>query len=111
MVEFTSDYKFKDPYNVAFTYYHFPSSSKYYDIKPKILKILLDLINRQKCAKCNSKAYILFKRKEDAVRETDNYIVPSEQYLTKGQYLCNEHALDRIKPALKIYPYPIFYDG
>lgn len=111
MTEFTSDDKSKNPDDAAFTYYPFSSHKEYNIGNPKILKQLLDSIDGNNCSKCGSKAKILFVNKEDAVRTSDNYIIPSEEYLTRGQYLCNKHALDNVIPALKSYPQPIVIEG
>lgn len=74
------------------------------------MRQLLNSIDSHQCSKCGTIAKILFVNKESTVWE-GKYIIPSNQYLTKGQYLCNKHALDRIKPGLEIYPQPITYDG
>jgi hypothetical protein len=56
----------------------------------------------------------LFVNKHDAIwKKESNYehIIPSVEYLVKGRYLCNEHALEAIKPGLQSYPKPIIGEG
>lgn len=71
-----------------------------------------------RCAKCGSRAYILFLNKDDAVCRKEGYksgpyeyIIPSTEDLTKGRYLCNEHTLDQAKHSLQIYFKPLIIDG
>lgn len=118
VVEFTNDSRLK---NGDLTYAYYPTS----DIKGyifedthEVLQKLLESIKTKNCIKCDYKAYVLFIHRLDAVWRKENlqynpyeYIVPSREYLTKGNYLCNDHAIDAIKPGLQNYPEPITVDG
>lgn len=117
MVEFTSD-SFKNG-DITYSYYPISEFKDYiFADTQQVLKQLLDSIKSQNCAKCGSRAYILFVNKDDAVWRKEGYrsgpyeyIIPSAEYLTKGRYLCNEHALDQAKHSLQTYSKPIIIDG
>lgn len=117
VVEFTSD-RFKNG-DITYSYYPISEFKDYiFADTQQVLKEFLESIKSHKCAKCGSRAYILFVNKDDAVWRKEGYrsgsyeyIIPSIEYLTKGRYLCNEHALDQAKHALQTYSKPIIIDG
>lgn len=118
VVELTNDSRLKDG---DLTYAYYPTSylkGYIFEDTREILQELLESIKSKKCIKCDSKAYVLFIHRSDAVWRRENhqynpydYIVPSSEYLTKGNYLCNAHAIDAIIPGLQNYPKPITIDG
>lgn len=125
-VEFLSDprlLRFK--HGMGFYYYLVsdPIFKDYFMEGPEKLKQLLGSIDSRKCEKCDSKAKVLFISKENAGWKEIKYnfvtndqgpyyfIAPSEDYLKKGHYFCNKHAVEEMTVSLKNYPKSIIRDG
>lgn len=75
----------------------------------QIVENLLLTINGKQCKACNRSATTLFVSKE--VAPWSKYgPEPSLEYARIGEYLCNDHALDKVKPSIQNNPQN-FYDG
>lgn len=75
----------------------------------QVVENLLLTIIGKKCRECNESATTLFVSKE-ASPWSKYGPEPSSDYGKTGEYLCNKHALDRIKPAIQTNP-KHFNDG
>lgn len=66
----------------------------------KIIEKLLDTIKNRKCSVCNKEATVLFVSEEAAPwKKYEN--TPSMDFAEKGEYLCKEHAIDKVLPNIK----------
>lgn len=65
------------------------------------IKHLLDVIKAKKCQKCSEQATILFIPKEVHPFSKYRTTPRREEFETKGEYFCKEHALDKIIPSIK----------
>lgn len=75
----------------------------------QVVENLLLTINGKKCRECDEPATSLFVSKE-AAPWSKYGPEPSLDYAKIGEYLCNEHTLDRIKPSIQTNP-KRFNDG
>lgn len=85
-----------------------------------VLKTMLQKISDNKCSECISSSNILYVDEKYAVwkkhGQTSKFspredIVPNEIYLSKGSFLCNTHALDRLKGRIENFPKAFEYEG
>ncbi len=65
------------------------------------VRYLLEVIKTKKCKECSKQANILFIPKEIHPFSKYRTTPRREGFETKGEYLCKEHALNKVIPALK----------
>jgi hypothetical protein len=66
----------------------------------EVVENLLLTINGQKCRECSNSSTTLFVSKE-AAPWSKYSSEPSLEFAKTGEYLCNEHALEKIKPGIQ----------
>lgn len=84
---------------IDFTSSRYPNSDD--DIAAqKTVRHLLDVIKTKKCERCSRQASILFVKKE--ITPFSKYkTTPRKEFEQKGEYLCKEHALEKISPSIR----------